>query len=309
MNSLFRAFAISLFIHLLIFGGWKWGKPLTSWPRNPLSRRSEKKVFPTPLAKKNPALPEVPLTFVEVDQSALEPPKETKFYGAANTKAANPEKKVESNIPKISGSQDKVPKVIESAKSAAPLQPSPPEHPTPTQTMEVPPKKSEAPGDLAFAKPENKIKTEPDKSFIKPEEKTARARPRKLSEVKGSLGEKIHQEGGVANVAVDAAFDVKITSFGSYDAEFIEAVKQRWYALLAERNGTLPGRVALEFRLHSDGRITNMKVMENNVGEMLGLICQKAILDPSPFRRWPQEMRREINADFRDVTFSFYYLN
>ncbi|MGI8964597.1 MAG: hypothetical protein ACR2H1_00745 [Limisphaerales bacterium] len=187
MNPLLRAFAISLLIHLLIFGGWKWGKSSALWPRNPLSRWSEKKIPLMPLAKKIPALPEVPLTFVEVDQSTLTPPQETKFYGAANARAANPEKKVESNIPKISGSQDKVPKVTESAKSKAPVQPSPLERPSPTQTIEVPSKKSEAPGDLDFAKPEKKIQIAPEKSSSNPPEKTARTKPRKLSEVRGSL--------------------------------------------------------------------------------------------------------------------------
>jgi len=33
------------------------------------------------------------------------------------------------------------------------------------------------------------------------------------------------------------------------------------------------------------------EVLDNNVGEMLGLLCQKAILDPAPFDTWPREMR------------------
>jgi len=102
--------------------------------------------------------------------------------------------------------------------------------------------------------------------------------------------------------------DVAATPFGSYDAALVAAVQQRWYDLLdTTRFAQRSGKVVLEFRLHYNGRITDMKVDGNEVGEMLGLLCQRAVLDPSPFPQWPSDMRRAVEKTYRDVMFTFYY--
>ena len=67
------------------------------------------------------------------------------------------------------------------------------------------------------------------------------------------------------------------------------------------------GKVVLKFRLHYDGRVTDLGVTEHTVDELLSLLCQKAVLDPAPFARWPSDMRRMNGEDFRDVQFTFYY--
>ena len=91
-------------------------------------------------------------------------------------------------------------------------------------------------------------------------------------------------------------------------AALIAAVQQRWYDLLdSTRFAQRSGKVILEFRLFYDGRITDIKVDGNEVGEMLGLLCQRAIIDPSPFPQWPSDMRRAIGKNYRDVQFTFYY--
>jgi hypothetical protein len=46
--------------------------------------------------------------------------------------------------------------------------------------------------------------------------------------------------------------------------------------------------------------------MENTVGEVLSLICQKAVLDPAPFERWSSDMRRMF-GETRKIQFAFYY--
>jgi membrane protein involved in colicin uptake len=115
------------------------------------------------------------------------------------------------------------------------------------------------------------------------------------------------QEGGVHERGT-LSLDVARTPFGSYDAALIAAVQQRWYDLLdATRFAQRSGKVVLEFRLYYDGRITDMKVDGNEVGEMLGLLCQRAITDPAPFAQWPSDMRRAIGKNYRDVMFTFYY--
>jgi outer membrane biosynthesis protein TonB len=67
------------------------------------------------------------------------------------------------------------------------------------------------------------------------------------------------------------------------------------------------GKVVVEFRLHPDGRITDLRMAENEMSDLLGLICAQAIREPAPYRPWPEEMRRDIPKEYRDVTFTFYY--
>ena len=103
--------------------------------------------------------------------------------------------------------------------------------------------------------------------------------------------------------------DVKGTAFGAYDAAIVAAVQQRWYDLLDERkyasDGT--GKVVLEFRLNHDGRISDMKTSETDMSALLTSLCQLAVLDPSPYARWPDDMRRLVGGNFREVRFTFYY--
>ena len=120
-------------------------------------------------------------------------------------------------------------------------------------------------------------------------------------------GEKMKQPGGSSHRG-RLSFDVKATPFGAYDAAFIAAVQQRWYDLIDSSNFTpRVGKVVLEFRLLSDGRITDMKMNGNEVGELLALLCERAVLDPAPFARWPSDMLRMIGVNYRDIKFTFYY--
>lgn len=308
-NPLLVAAIVSLAIHLGIFGGWKLNQRY-HWLKNSsmpawLQKLSEK------IAAKKPQqiatqLREVPLIFVDVDpqSSVKEPPKDAKFYGAANAKAASA-KKLDSELPEIQGKQDKVIKTTENSTSKAqPLQPSP-APPDQNDTQESKPKKQEVVGDLALAKPQEQNKKAEDEADA---EKKAHVRPRRVEDVKPGLrGEKMRRQGGANRLALEPSFNVKVTSFGDYDREFIAAVQQCWYELLEGRN-TVPGKIVVGFRLNYDGRITDLKVVENTTqNAMLELICKGAIDKPSPYRKWPMEMRRELKTDTRDVRFTFYY--
>jgi len=305
-NPVARALALSLAIHLFLLGtlelGYYLHLRLPEWLRTvlDLSRQvaEDKKVSPS-------ADRDAPtLTFVEVDpsQATSEPPKETPNYSAFNSVAANPDVSIDSDKAKIDGRQDKVPKVVDTLRPAppprlTPLKPEPqPARPEPETNT------ARKPGDLAFAKPAD----------TKPPEEEKPKRPRTLIEAqlqKGVIpGPKLKQEGGVKRHGTVASLDAKATPYGAYDEAIIKAVSLRWYAILdATSTPTRPGKVVLEFRLHSDGRVTELKVLESDVGDALALYCQKAISDPSPYAPWPAEMRRMIAKDFRLITFTFYY--
>ncbi len=203
-----------------------------------------------------------------------------------------------------------------------PVQPKPKEEPRPEPEPVKP--NDEKPGDLAMAKPVQEVvqpaarppmEKQPatEQKAATPNPTPAKQRPRRLADVKapdpGLAGQKVKQDGGARRYSLSSSFDAKATPFGAYDWMIINAIQQRWYALLEERDygRNFTGRVVLEFRLNSDGRVTEMRVLENGVSEILALICQRAVQDPAPFEPWPNDMRRMIGADYREVKFTFHY--
>lgn len=327
VSRLARAFVISVAVHLLFVGAYRLNAryhlverlALPAW----LAPAKRVALKPPPKAgQTNNVQREVPLLFVDVSpaQASPEAPKEAKYYSSLNSVAANPKADTESNTPKIEGNQTRIVKTETVRPSVAkPLQPTlaPEPQVKPTERTEEPveeakPRPTLAPGDLAMAKPGETARLG--------EGQAEHERPRRLSQVPrekreqlaqyaGLSGEKMKQDGGVKRRALTSSLDVRATPFGAYDAAIIAAVQNRWYYLIDSgsfaRDAT--GRVTLEFKLHYDGRVTDVKVTENTVTELLCLLCQKAILDPSPYEKWPSDMRRMVGADFRDVTFTFYY--
>jgi outer membrane biosynthesis protein TonB len=309
------AFGISLGLHLLFFGTYQVGKKYGWWrdfhlPKWAQSRRMLTEVLKKPNAPVSQAPKEQQMMFLDVspEQEAAEAPKEAVHYSNRNSKAANPEPQpvVESTVPKITGKETRFAKTEDVPRvKYVPAPPVAP--PDPKPAPEEKPRPAEKPGDLAMAKP----KPEPPKEAGAAEQ----ARPRTLKEARARQeaakppGEKMKQEGGVNRRADNSAFDVKLTTNGAYDAAVIEAIRQRWYTLLDERSyaSDTQGRVVLQFQLHSDGRVTDMSVAENSAGEVPGLLCQKAVLDPSPYAAWSNDMRKMLKSDECSVQFTFYY--
>jgi hypothetical protein len=177
-------------------------------------------------------------------------------------------------------------------------------------------------GELALAKPEKteQVNREPGKGtpvaanplITDPGPPPRHERPRTLAQAYQQnpmlTGKLMQQDGGVhrpGHISIDA----KGSPFGAYDAAFIAAVQERWYQLLEKNTYMLDrrGKVVLDFRLRYDGRINAMTVNDNTVGDVLGLLCQRAVLDPAPYARWPGDMRRMVGGDYREVRFTFYY--
>lgn len=305
-NPLAVAVVLSLFIHLGLFGSWQLGKQFGWWKQHPtwLTNLTRKLAKATPAkARQNQANQErsIPMTFVEVDPDTVtsEAPENAKYYSSKNSKAANVDPKDEQKA-KVEGKQDQVVRLMDNQKpNPVPLQPSPPKRP---EELAQPKSKNDTPGDLALVKPR-----EPKP----PSDGQARERPRTLAEARAQkamlAGQVMKQDGGVSNRG-KVAFDTKATPFGDYDAAFIAAVERCWHILLDEHQGTQrPGKVVVDFRLTYDGRITNIQVQENEVGEILSMLCQSAILNPAPYPRWPAQMRQTISGNFRDIRFTFYY--
>jgi len=302
LTSLGRALALSLALHLFFWGTYAIGHHFQWWDKVRLPAWV-KKLSPPPLplqAKSAPVTREPPLMFVDVSslQAVTEVPKETKFYSDKNSVAANPEVNLDANAPKLDGKQEQVPKTEDVARDKFPLAPDPPK-PKFEPEPEAQPKPKLAPGTMTIAKAE--LKPQPEK-----------ARPRTIKE---ALLQRNQMPGQTAKLDAgaqqrpNASYDVKATGFGAYDRAFIDAVSSRWYDLLdsISYDSYRSGRVVVQFNLNYDGRITEMKLLESTVTETLALLCQKAVLDPSPFDKWPREMRLMIGEDSRRITFTFYY--
>lgn len=96
---------------------------------------------------------------------------------------------------------------------------------------------------------------------------------------------------------------------GAYHKALLRALEGRWIELLEQRNYVpqKAGTVVLEFKLHKDGRVTDMKVVDSTVNEVLCLICQKSVLDLCPFAHWSKEMQKSIGAEQCTLTLTFKY--
>jgi hypothetical protein len=319
---LLRALVLSLLIHATLFGVWKWGQSehwwrslgFPSWMH--LTPKLLQPLIPKKIVIAPPPQPSQ-LTFVDVDPALAEPapPKNAKFYSDNNSVAANRQAR-NADIPEISGRQDKVMKTTPDVRlKPHPLQPSPPERETPTAPEQAAaPKKTYTPGDLAMANPSERAQDKNGQADIQTDVQAqpqpVHHRPRTIAEAMaehGMLGEKTRQDGGVNRVKVDSSLDAMKTSYGDYDREFIDAVRTRWYQLLADHEADGTGKVVVQFKLWPTGRVTDVSIVQNEMSDLLGLICQEAISDPAPYRPWPMEMRRDCPQDFRDVTFTFYY--
>ena len=320
-SRLVWAFAISMALHLLIFGTYETGKTFhwwenAHWPAwlSPVKRLAEALKKKPSLQQAQPLQPsEPPLLFVDVNpaNASAEPPKNATHYSSVNAQAANPDVDKESNLPKITGEQKHVIQTEDVPRNKpVPLQPAPIAPPAAEPQEEAKAKPAQPRGDLAMAKPEPK----PDPKPAKDPGEAPRPRPRTIREALARLpdnqiaGQKMKQEGGVRRKFDTSLFDTVATPFGAYDRYLIDAIQKRWYDLLDDRKYAAEsrGKVVLQFILHPDGRITDMTVSENSAGEVLGYICEKAILDPAPYPAWPVEMRRMIGEN-RPIQFTFYY--
>jgi hypothetical protein len=272
--------AFSLAAHLVIYGGYEAGKTLKLLPAHLFA----KKPTPIPIVQNNSQ----PIEFAMVQNPSAEAPKNAKYYGAQNSQAADDTHKNQDEA-KIDGTQTEIIKTEDATRDFNKLQPTQQPHP---ETKNVP---TVDPGDLTFGK----------KQTPQPQTK-----PQKLSQVKPHTtpGLKMLQNGGAARLAAPA-LDVKSSLTGTYDQAFVEAVSQRWYDLLDSQNFALDrtGKVVVRFHLNYDGTITDMTVLQNTVGELLGTVCQDAIHDPAPFAQWSPEMRQQIGQTYREITFTFYY--
>jgi hypothetical protein len=315
------ALLISVLVHLAVGGGYYAGKKLGVWQRLHLTGRQ-------PAAKKYELQAQIshanqqdPTIFVDVSHADAEAPVKTKYYSNRNSRAANLDEANE-NVPKITGSQTEVPKTEDVPKLAKKAADSPPA--SPKDTAKEPPKADHAP-QLTKLEPSmpppsplppevpEAPKTPGDLDARPPKTEPQPERPRTLRQALAQRdqlpGQQMQQAGGVRRRELWPSLDVKSTAFGDYDRDLIMAVSQRWDDLLDNHRYAQDrqGKVVLQFKLKPDGAVIEMQTLENSVGEVLGYLCQESVEEAAPFAKWPPDMVRMIGANYREITFTFYY--
>jgi len=130
---LLTAFGVSLVFHAVFMGflilgiQLHWFEHQATWLLNKKKKRPSARVAARLQPAAQPAPREIPLTFVEVDPAVArkEAPKEAKYYGAQNSKAANAEAVVDFTNPKVDGQQEKLVRLENVPKPGPqPLQPA-----------------------------------------------------------------------------------------------------------------------------------------------------------------------------------------
>ena len=252
--------------------------------------------------------------FLEVPPSMAseEAPDNSEFYSNQNSKSADEQTEKETPKPKIDGTQEKVPRIVDSEPESPPKPPKPepeskPKPPKPEPEPKPEPPKSEPAPPKAETLNPIQAKPQPEP---KPEPKPQPRRPRTVAEARQLAmiqGEKIKQDGGVKKRATIVGLDAKASPFGDYDARLIAAIQNRWNQSLNLHYVPSVGQVVLTFNLWSDGKVTNVQVERKSVDELLALKCKIAVEDPAPYEPWPEKMRDEIGSDRRFVRFTFYY--
>jgi len=299
------ALALSLLVHLATWGGYAAGKKFGWWERlaQLAPRHKISQLQPAPPPTPTTTSPSEPTIFVEVSHADAEAPLQTQFYSDKNSRAANPDEG-DTRQPKLNGRQRDVPKT-EDVAAFSKLQPS---APPPQPRFEPTEKPAEAPPPAGSGNPGQPGDGTSHATAAAP----PRERPRTVRAALAQQqlpGLQLQQDGGVRRHAQWASLDAKATPFGDYDRAIVEAVTQRWYDLLDSHRFAQDrtGKVILQFKLKPDGTVVETHRIENTVGELLGYVCQEAIEEAAPFAKWPADMKKMIGANYREVTFTFYY--
>lgn len=319
------AVLLSVLLHALAFAAWHYRGPLAKFTLfKPIAAILET----VPRPAKPPPPPAPVITFVEeapkprdnrsfmetdASQLAVAAPKDAKYYSDRSTAAANPVNPTgqTGDTPFLDGKDTRMTStesVVPKLGIPAPPRPPPPPPPEPPKPAPETPKKVAETGIKIVEENKVAMATKPPEPARPPPEPVRPAAPagagshREIAALKSRLS-----ASGVASIGV-AAFNVAGSPFGDYDKALIRAVQSRWYALI-EKNGLYEraGQVTLKFNLLADGSVQSLATKENTAGEILGLFCEKAIVDSAPFPPLSDELHRIIGEDAREVNFTFYY--
>jgi protein TonB len=98
------------------------------------------------------------------------------------------------------------------------------------------------------------------------------------------------------------------TDLGKYKQNIYSVVGSYWYPAVTEKFGTIGvGEVTIQYTIHSDGTLTDVKVLEGDDQMILRDISLEALRHPAPFPQFSAAMIKEVGDSYTDqFTFSTY---
>jgi outer membrane biosynthesis protein TonB len=132
-------------------------------------------------------------------------------------------------------------------------------------------------------------------------------RPRVSSAPAGTTGLLLRNNTGVNRVGT-VAVDARFSNYGDYTQRMMEAIQSTWWDILyrARMESYTRGVVVVRFRLHRDGTVTHLEVLETGVGALPTYACKDAIAACAPFDAWRPDMVAMFGEE-DVVTIRFHY--
>ena len=124
----------------------------------------------------------------------------------------------------------------------------------------------------------------------------------------GTSGLLLRNNVGV-NRAGMVAVDARFSNYGDYAQRMMEAIQSSWWAIIDRTRfeSVARGRVAVRFKLHRDGSVTDATILSSEVPRLMALACKDAVQSPAPFDAWRADMVALFGTE-DDVTIVFHYL-
>lgn len=94
-----------------------------------------------------------------------------------------------------------------------------------------------------------------------------------------------------------------------YDQTLVSQIEKKWSEHVQNAQVTLNQGVVviLKFHLNSDGTINDINVIKSTADESLVSMCKKVLAEISPYKPWPDDMKKMVGKDYREMTFTFNY--
>jgi outer membrane biosynthesis protein TonB len=119
--------------------------------------------------------------------------------------------------------------------------------------------------------------------------------------------EKTKIEGSISNRG-KAAVDAVKTPLAVYKKQVNAAIGSRWYFYVQQRRDLISlGSAKVAYRITPQGKITDIKIMENTSNEVFALICEQSIreaeIGPPPDEATPVMIDGRLEGE---LTFTYY---
>ena len=109
-------------------------------------------------------------------------------------------------------------------------------------------------------------------------------------------------QGGANDPGSSIQFDTRGIEFGPWIRRFVAKVKRNW--LIPQAAMVDRGHVVLQFTIHRDGRITDLRVVQPSHNGAFNRAAFNAINNSSPLEPLPQDYPDAVISPF---TVTFYY--